>query len=377
MKNENFLELANKYFFNKDYQLCVDMCDKAFEKGLNSPWLYARKGLSLYHLKHDKDAESYLLKAISGGVKHTEVRFYYALTLLKNKKTEKKGRQLLELIINDKAAYVFKDWGINYKKEVLKKILNTRLYEVYNSKNKQYSELRRLLEKDYMNDFMKNKGYSVPKLYFTFSLGENVTLDTFPKRFVIKPRDGFNSNGVFVIENKVDLFRRIKIPNEIGKYLLDYFGKSNLGKVILVEELIDDVDLDVDPYLKIPRDFKVFVANGKAYWINVYNRNARSNLRSMVSYSPEWKKISQMTNAYLPGFVEKKPRYFDEMLNQAEKISHEYPFFMRLDFYISNKGPVFGEFTPFPGDFINATDFGIRTMCQVLEIFSDRKWIND
>lgn len=371
METENFLKIANKYFFDKKYQLCIDMCNKGLESGRASPWLYARKGLSLYHLAQNNEAKEYLSKAILKGVKHAEVQFYYGLSLLKDNDTENEGRHLLKLILRDNPKYVFRNWELSHEQGKLKKKLDTRLYEVYKANNERYSELKKLLEKDYMNDFMKKAGYLVPKLYSTFPLGDAVTLDSLPTRFVIKPRDGFNSNGVFVIENGVDLFRRKKIPNEIGNFLLNYFGKSNLGKVLLVEELIDDVDLDTDPYLKIPRDFKVFVANGRAYWVNVYNRNARNNLRSMVSYNTEWKKVSQMTSAYLPGFVETKPKYFDEMLRQAEKISQKYPLFMRLDFYLSKVGPIFGEFTPFPGDFINATEFGVRTMNQMIEIFAD------
>lgn len=363
-----YIKKANALYFSGKYKDTIDICNTALSLDIKKPWIYARKGLSHAKLEEWNDAEKFLKIAIDKFVRHPEILFQYARSIVASNENQALVFFKDALLANSK--YIFYDWGLDDTK-FLKKMLNVRLFEFYKSNNPKYSSLKKLLIKNDMNIYMKNKGFLVPDVYLELVIGDQLLLSNLPSRFVLKPVDGFNSNGVFVIEKGVDLFRREKIPENIGQYLVRKLGEKYLGKVMIVEELINDVDLDTDPYLKIPRDFKVFVANGKAYWVNVYNRNARRGLRSMTSYDPDWRKISEMTQSYLPGALEKKPKYFDEMIRQAEIISQEFPIFMRLDFYISSKGPVFGEFTPFPGDFINSTEFGLRTMTQMAKIYPD------
>ena len=54
-------------------------------------------------------------------------------------------------------------------------------------------------------------------------------------------------------------------------------------------------------------------------------------------------------NVYYPkGTYQDSPACFPELKKQAKRLSKEYGIFARIDFYATDKGPVFGEFTPTP-----------------------------
>lgn len=74
---------------------------------------------------------------------------------------------------------------------------------------------------------------------------------------------------------------------------------------------------------------------------------------------------------YLEGVSEAKPKFFENLIEIAESVSRDFPYVMRLDFYISTKGVVFGEFTPNPGNGNDFTEFGERCMQQLFFIYPD------
>uniref|UniRef100_A0A6S8BZ69 Uncharacterized protein n=1 Tax=Aureoumbra lagunensis TaxID=44058 RepID=A0A6S8BZ69_9STRA len=65
------------------------------------------------------------------------------------------------------------------------------------------------------------------------------------------------------------------------------------------------------------------------------------------------KKVKYLTKDRFPPcddeFVSRlRPPFWDEMVNQARRLSSALGVFMRIDLFASTKGPVLGEFTPFP-----------------------------
>lgn len=361
--SESFLQKANKAYFSKSYEECLVYVNLALDSGENNIWLYIRRALCSYYLGMLNEAKKDFEYCIKKNVKQADVFYCYAKCMIST--DPQKALAFFKKSVEIDGKYLFHDWGMNHTK-TLKNILDVRLFQFYKVSDSPYKELLKLLEKDEMNRYMSKHGFKLPKVYDVVNSISELKIENYPNKFVIKPVDGFNSNNVYVCENGIDLFRRKKLSNLIEQLKIN----KNEG-IYIVEELIDDVDLDKDPYLKIPRDFKVFAAQGRVYWVNVYNRNARPKLRSMVSYDAKWNKLSSMTSSYLEGYKEEKPKYFDEMLDQARLISSQFPMVLRLDFYLSDRGPIFGEFTPFPGDFINATEFGNRTMLQLFEIYPD------
>jgi hypothetical protein len=55
-----------------------------------------------------------------------------------------------------------------------------------------------------------------------------------------------------------------------------------------------------------------------------------------------------LTSNYPLGEVQRPPKCLSEMIEYARRLSKAYEIFCRIDFYATDKGAVFGEFTPTP-----------------------------
>ena len=55
-----------------------------------------------------------------------------------------------------------------------------------------------------------------------------------------------------------------------------------------------------------------------------------------------------LTSNYPLGEVQQPPKCLSEMIECARRLSKAYEIFCRIDFYATDKGAVFGEFTPTP-----------------------------
>lgn len=363
---------ANVEYFLGDYTASLHSAELAIKLQVQDPWIYARKGLSLFHLQNYEQSKIYLDKSIRQGIQHSEILFFYGLCCHRLGFIED-SKISLKKAIELNRNLIFKDWGIASKDTSVKSILKDRLHQWLVIKNPKFSNIVELLNKDKAKHYIQKKGFLSPKTLLITSDVKDLRLSHFPNRIVIKPEDGHGAQGVLVIDNGIDLFNLIKIPHQLGKFLNDKVLKySHLGSErVIFEELIEDVDYENNPYLKIPRDFKVFAADGKVFWIGVYNRNAREGLRSLVEYDLAWNRLPTMSTALIQGATENKPKFFDDLIRQAEEISRDFPYVMRLDFYISNKGVVFGEFTPNPNAGFNLTELGERVLQQLFFIYPD------
>lgn len=369
--NALLMRQANLNFFLGNFQTALKSINEAIENGHSTSWAYARKGLILYELSFFKDAIIWLQKAISLGLSYYEVFFAYAMSLYQLKEYTK-SREYFQKSLEMNPNVIFRDWGI--ESPSVRQILQIRLQKWLKKKDPNYAELVSLLNKETCKHYTLSKGIYSPKTYCITSSFHGLKLSDFSSRVVIKPEDGYDSKGVFVIENGIDLFTLKKIPDDLSLFLENEVARYCIAhnKRVIIEELINDVDFKDDPYLKIPRDFKVFAAGGEVFFIAVYNRNAKKGLRSLVEYTANWQRAPRMTTSYLPGVIEKKPKFFDEMIDLAKSISKEFPSVLRLDFYLSEKGPVFGEFTPNPSGGYNLTEVGERTLQQLFFVYPDK-----
>lgn len=364
------LSKANILYFTRDFENALIAVNHAINFGKKTPWTYARKGLILCKLGKFLEAVNYLKMALEMNLVHYEV--YYSLaTALKELERIEESKIFYKKALELNSNVIFRDWKI--ESDLVRDILKRRLQKWLREKDPKYKDIVTLLNKQACKVYTQNKNIYSPETYRATANFKDVYLSQFPSRVVIKPEDGADSNGVYVIENGIDLFTLEKIPNRLDNFLKEKVSAHSFtkDKRVLIEELIDDVDFKHNPYLKIPRDFKVFVAGGQVFYIGVYNRNARKELRSVVEYSVDWKRIPRMSTSYLPGCTEKKPKFFKEMISLAKEISREFPYVMRLDFYLSDKGPVFGEFTPNPSAGFNLTEVGERTLQQLFFVYPD------
>lgn len=362
---------------NIDYHLgkyddCIYSSTKAIELNCNNRWIYARKGLALFKLDKYNDAKFYLEKAIKQGLNHSEVLFCYGLCCHRLDMIDI-SRKFLKKAVDLNRDILFRDWNIDKPQHSVKSILKNRLYQWIELKNPKFSRIVSLLGKDSVKGYIKDKKLLYPKTLMIRSNVSDLKMSDLPDRFVVKPEKGYGSHGVLVVEHGIELFNLIKLPYRLGDFIeknVLRYSTDNSNEIIF-EELIQDVDYVSNPYLKIPRDFKVFAAGGKVFWITVCNRNAREGLRSLVEYNAQWERLPRMSTALLHGVTEPKPKFFEDLIRQAEMISEDFPYVMRLDFYISDRGVMFGEFTPNPNAGYNLTEIGEKVLQQLFFIYPD------
>lgn len=185
-----------------------------------------------------------------------------------------------------------------------------------------------------------------------------MNFQSFPDSFVIKPVSGHSSNDVLLIRAGVDLFTGVVFTTESLKAHLVKLLESEPNTEILIEELI----FDSNASYSIPRDFKFYTFNGEIEIIQV--NSWQGNQKWLSFYNENWKPVQSIIEGELQGEITPPPTNFLKMKAQVTTLSKAYESFVRLDFYDSIQGPVFGEFTPTPRGGNNFTRAGsMRLVC--------------
>lgn len=216
---------------------------------------------------------------------------------------------------------------------------------------------RRLSNKHNARQFATKFGCKVPKLYWE---GRNIDLFDFsslPENYVIRPTIGHSSNFVFIMKNGYNLFDRNRYtPNQI-KDILFKQARSNIYLNFLIEEFLANEDGEIG----ILKDYKIYCFNGQIACIWVIDRLSPSTGFSCF-YDENWKQMKTVITKYPQGLCEDSPACLSEMIEQAKILSKAYEIFVRIDFYATDNGAVFGEFTPTPCMGGSTTKYGQRLL---------------
>lgn len=377
-ERHRLFHLIGDAFFKKEmFSLSRDFYGLALEEGSNTPWTYFNMARSLDKL-NDNECIQWFDKAISIS-KNPE--FLYGKAVCKIIDIPEKKHLFKEAVSRDKSI-LFRDWGLQ---SAYPKKMRGDLYEIMsegrnnswfrpNSKeyNPKFGSFARLVEKSFAQEVAIFAGLNTPQVYAKGNLDE-LSSDLDRKKYVLKPLVGASSKGVLLVSDGVDLLSGKSIGPSVKEFY-DSTGFQWHGTKFLVEEFCVDVEAGIDPRLTVPRDFKCFAANGKLYWVNVYDRNYSTSKEMTVGcYDDGWKRLPNTSEHYKDSGPLNKPEYFNVMKEQVCRLSSLFPYFMRFDFYITNKGPVFGEFTHNPSEGRYQTRFGERTQLQLLFIYPDPK----
>jgi hypothetical protein len=194
-------------------------------------------------------------------------------------------------------------------------------------------------------DYVESLGYSIPQVYDVYDhISKLPPLSMLPSSFVLKPVYGHSSNHVFVMKNGVNLFDGNRYSQSD---IISDIEKQESGS-FLIEELLENYDGTPG----IPLDFKFYCFGPDVVFVHVIQRKSASdrNLNRhwflTENWSPLHMRIKKLESAE-PDIPE-KPLFFPEMLRMAQTLGDGLNAFMRIDLYATTRGPVFGEFTPFP-----------------------------
>jgi hypothetical protein len=210
------------------------------------------------------------------------------------------------------------------------------------------SPLRILNNKIHGKSFMEKLGLPVPKL---LSAPTRLRDLSFPidDCFIVKPTYSKNSWGVFLL----DRFEGGFINRINGEKLDEYSLKLQMAAVAKSRELKDSWHCEefIKPHvdsLNRPDDLKFYAFHGRVELI-LQKRNILDS-RYFCWYNRDLTlvKTGKYENKVLDAPM--LPEYVKIFLDDVEKASLHIPApFMRIDFLLSEKTCVFGEFTPWPG----------------------------
>jgi hypothetical protein len=216
---------------------------------------------------------------------------------------------------------------------------------------------RRLSNKYNARLFAEMNGCQVPDLYWKGADVDSIEFDKLPEHYVIRPTSGHSSNLVFLMARGTNLFDYRNYSPEDIRILLKTAIAERPTQQFLVEEFLQNED----GVYTIPNDYKFLCFNGEIASIVVIKRLGPKKGLSYF-YDEHWNKMNKMHYLYPGNGEQQPPKCFNEMLAQAKRLSKAYGIFVRLDFYATPKGPVFGEFTPTPGLGSNFTPYGKKVL---------------
>jgi hypothetical protein len=213
-------------------------------------------------------------------------------------------------------------------------------------------------------DYVNELGLKVPELYWK---GEDLasipSFERFPNQFVLKPEKGWSSNNVYCMKNGEDILTHTRHDRDSLILALsnDKFVSEN-KPTIMIEELLEPEVKQSDDGL--PRDFKFYCFGDEIAMIHVALRKSEVNKgeNEHQYYTPDFKIMSQriMEKRDQGRTPIPRPDCWDEMVNAVRTIGRELGIYMRIDMYATNRGAVFGEFTPTPHGGNGYSDFADR-----------------
>jgi hypothetical protein len=184
------------------------------------------------------------------------------------------------------------------------------------------------------------------KVFFCGGAPETIQIEQLPERFVMKATHGSGPDFIHFFPPKNHSFTEDGIRTAAAQLLKQGYGKltnekwyTQIRPRILVEEWLHD------EIREVPLDYKFFVYNGTARFIQVdYNRLEH---HTRTFYDIDWRP-QPFSMKYPAGPVSEKPKTLLEMIHIAEHLAEGLEF-VRVDLYsIGGKRIVFGEMTLAP-----------------------------
>lgn len=195
-------------------------------------------------------------------------------------------------------------------------------------------EVRRFVEERGCGDMLN-------ELYWQGFDPKEIPYDDLPDSFVVKVTHGSTFN--IIVRDKSSLNRRIaaeRLARWLRARFIPCYGEWFYGKVrprIVVERFLDDGSGSS------LRDYKVFCFGGTPCLVSVYSD--RGTVCHQDIYDTEWNYLSELEGSYpRSGKPIERPSCLDQLLSAARKLSAGFPH-ARVDFFVVNGKPVFGEIT--------------------------------
>lgn len=206
-----------------------------------------------------------------------------------------------------------------------------------------------------VRDYVEEKGCGqyLVDLYGKWENPNEIDFSSLPNQFVLKANNGCGT--VMVVKDKNTLNER-KVRKLLHRWLKRPFGYMggqlhylNIPQCIIAEELLEEKGEQkaLSPSSLI--DYKIWCINRQPECILViFGREGKSYFRQV--YDLDWNKMDNVMNMQSNGHFDymdidvPKPECLSEMMEIAKKLSAPFKE-VRVDLYVVNNRPYFGELT--------------------------------
>jgi hypothetical protein len=204
---------------------------------------------------------------------------------------------------------------------------------------------RTVINKWNAREFAARHGCPLPVLYWSGADASAAPLESLPSRFVIRPFFGTDKQGVAVM---VEGRERLEGGSPSAEELWRRLPRSRFLRrpsPILIEEFIRADERDT-----LPLEAKCHVFGEEVAAVQLLERTSGHAGRKSRFYTPDWKPISDPMNTYLDQDAEIKaaPACLGRMLELATLMGAKLGTYMRIDFFVTDGGLVFNEFSSVP-----------------------------
>jgi hypothetical protein len=194
-----------------------------------------------------------------------------------------------------------------------------------------------------VREYIESVGCSeiLNELYGVYEKAGDIDWEILPEKFVVKWNFGSGYNLFCFDKDKFDTKTAVRKLNKWGKRRPHlYFSVMHYKYIqhrIVIEKFIEG------NAGALPEDYKVYCFNGKPEYVMFCEGRERGRPR-FYFFTRDWKlaRINRDSKSAPKDFTINKPQGIDEIFNYAEKLSKPFPF-VRVDFYLSDGKPVFGE----------------------------------
>ena len=214
------------------------------------------------------------------------------------------------------------------------------------------------------------------KLYWHGNYPNKIPFETLPINYIIRPTSGSSSQGVFVMKNGIDLKSGLKKTNNAIIKELQKYQKKHPYTGFLVEEFVKNENGEY----QIPSDYKIHMFQDKVAFIQRVSESDHLKGRHKL-YLEDWTPLDNLPERVLECYPEDiyrpPPKNLKEMIFFAKKIGKAYDHYIRLDFFQTDKGPVFCEFTPTPCLGLHVTETGNQYLMKYWKNMEPNKYQPD
>lgn len=187
-------------------------------------------------------------------------------------------------------------------------------------------------------------GDCLNQLYAVYGINDSIEWDKLPNSFAMKLNTG--AGFVHICHNKsIELKQCKALVSQWKDYDHVWLSSGEMHYEAISPRIVFEKVLDLSQ-MDDAEDYKVYCFNGEPKAVLVISDRHSAEGWNIYFMSTDWDYLGmpEKFNESQPRRLARKPTCLDEMLEIAKDLSQPFPF-VRIDFYVVDNRPVFGEMT--------------------------------